>query len=235
MKRTGLPSAAVGALLAVVVVAVAGVALYLGSTLTPSRSAKPAPDSRVALIVVAPDAHGVTLPITIATYPLLASGPASESVDPSERAVVSGTSARSLGAAYPFGGGKAIAEAYGAARAVAAPHWIVIEARLLERFAPAGPVTVSLPRPVDVFDGTQLYSFPAGTARIPGDELGLLMDGVSRWTTGERAGVRRQLELEALKRVTSASVGMESLRTDLPEDQLTAWRERMRTEIASGK
>ena len=128
MRPGALSPIAVGAVLAVLAVAAVGVAFYLGSVGPAAHTAELAADARVVLIVVAPDAQGVTLPVCIAVYPALASGPASESVDPGQRATVSGTSAHTLAGAYPFGGGKAVAEAYGATHSVATPHWIAIDA-----------------------------------------------------------------------------------------------------------
>jgi hypothetical protein len=183
----------------------------------------------VLLIVVSPDASGVNLPVSLTLRSASASAPGSESVDPGMPATGSGTSARTLGAAYPFGGGRAVASALGAARGVAPPHWVVLDARTMAGLGSPGPVSVDLPRPVDVFDGVNLYSFPAGAAAVPTEQLGLLMTGVSGWTVAERAAVRRQIEIEIWRRLTSPGARLDTVRTDLTTDQVRLWVQQARS------
>ena len=71
--------------------------------------------------------------------------------------------------------------------------WIVVGPVALERLLGARRVAFALRDGVEVFDGTELYSYPAGSAQVPADEVARLMDGAAYVDESERASIRRDL------------------------------------------
>lgn len=141
-------------------------------------------------------------------------------VDPSSRVAVPGTSSNTLGDAYAFGGGAALAGAYARLSAVDTPAWIVIEPADWARIG--RPVSVYLPRPVDVFNGSELVSFPAGPVAATPAELGILLGGLQGLSGTERMAVLGQVAA-TLQRALAESAGSVKLGSDLSAGDLKAW------------
>ena len=146
---------------------------------------------------------------------------------------VSGTSANTLRAAYPYGGGQALAAGIAQARAVAEPHWVVVDGATLERLGAGTTLAVHLYRPVEVFDGTRLSSFPSGTVEVEASQVGPLMAGVARWRGVEPESVRRELAADTLSLLAAHTTNTTGVVTDLTTEQLSGWLARMRPFVSA--
>ncbi len=203
MTRRGFAAAIlIGALVAVV--ALVGGYLVLstsqnGRPLVPAKS-----DAGLLVALVLPDANGTEGARVLVYYP---PGTATGRViDPLTPAVVSGASAQTLGDALTFGGGATLAEAYGALAGVAAPEWIVVDQAAWNKLAPRG-LDVALPRPVDVFNGRDLVTFPAGEVALSSADTGVLLAAIHR-IVAWRAAVGTRF-----RRATAATISRRGLRS----------------------
>jgi hypothetical protein len=198
------------------------------------RSEELPADARVMLVVVAPDLRGIATPVAVTLYPAFPSGPASEPVNPETSVTVSGTSANTLRAAYPFGGGAALSTGIGQARGIPAPYWIVVDDAALQRLATGASIPVQLDKPIDVFDGKRLSSFPSGTVDAAVWEIGPLMAGVARLSPQQAAPVRTGLAAGVLRLAVAEGADTSGVATDMTPAQLSEWLTRMRPYAGSG-
>lgn len=234
MRKERLPFA-IGALTALVVVVVIVAAIVVGGG-GPSRRSKELPtDARVMVVVVVPDLHGVATPVAITLYPAFPSAAESEAVDPETPVTVSGTSANTLRAAYPFGGGATLSAGIAQARGIAEPYWVVIDQAGLQQLASGTTIRIHLDHPVDVFDGTRLSSFPSGTVEATPLQVAPLMAGVARLNSAEAASVRGELGAEVLRLAVANPADVSAVTTSLTPMQLSAWLERMRAYSLAGR
>ena len=219
---------AIGSILAVVAVAaVLGVTFARSGGLA-ARSRELPGDAHVMIAVVVPNVRGVAAPVAITLYAAFPSSADSESVDPATRATVSGTSAGTLRAVYPFGGGAALAAGVAQASAIPAPYWVVVDESDLQRLAPNATIRLHLDQPIDVFDGVRFSSFPSGTVDVPARQVPALMAGVERLSVSEAKLVRAEVASDVLQLVVAQAADTSGLTSDLTPAQLSAWLARMR-------
>jgi hypothetical protein len=174
----------------IVVVTVAVVAVV---ALPMTRSPMTKPGDRVLIVVAGRGGtDGGQVAQMIAVADMTGGGLRVGLVDPLTSVTVPGTSAGELRDAYAFGGGKAVSSAY--ARVSGAPALPVVAlaqqafVTLVDR---SGGVTVTVHAATSVFDGTRLYSFPAGSKRLSGsDVVALLSSGDYLKTAEERTTLR---------------------------------------------
>ncbi len=230
MKRGGfLPAILVGALF--------GCALLLVAALVAQRSLSGKPllaraDKGVLVGLVLPDQSGDIGVRAVVYYP---PGDApGRVVDPASHVVVAGTSSNTLGDAYAFGGGASLAAAYARLASVDTPAWVLVEPGAWKDIGRS--VSVHLPRPVDVFNGSNLVSFPGGEVLLGRDQVGTLLGGLSRLPAAERRAILGEVA-SALQDALTAADGRTKLGTDLTPGALTTWMsslgERSRPETAS--
>jgi hypothetical protein len=113
-------------------------------------------------------------------------------LDPQQEVTIPGTSSSKLLDAYPFGGGKAVADALGGGKTLNA-YVDVPEAEWVALLKRAGDISIVLPKSIEVFDGTRLVSFGEGTrtgvrCRRPGPAAGRRLPRHGRSDEGRRGG-----------------------------------------------
>lgn len=220
MKGRGLLAAVlVGAIAGVLVLAATMLALQrasAGQSLLGGRN-----QTGVLLAVVLPDAAGNQAARIMVYYP--PDGERPRVVDPLTPMVVPGTSADTLGDALTFGGGGAVAQAYAQLAGVGEPSWVVLDEEEWKRLD-AGGLSVRLPRPVDVFDGTDLVSFPSGDVVVQPADAGTLLAALDELDPAARAAVLGQAAASVQRDLASARAS-EGLRSDLSASGLRKWLE----------
>ena len=235
MTREGRSPAVVGAVLAVVAVATFVAVFVVRSGGLATRSKEVTADARVMLAVVVPDMRGVATPVAITLYPAFPDGPSGELVDPATRVTVSGTSANTLRAAYPYGGGAVLAAGIAQARAVPAPYWVVVDQGAQQRAAAGSRIRVRLGHPIDVFDGTRLSSFPSGTVDVAASQLAPLMAGARLLSGAEGTSVRADVAAAVVRMLVARGADTSGVATDLSPQQLSAWLARMRPYVPAAR
>jgi hypothetical protein len=201
-----------GALAAVVVVVIAGVGgyVYLESS---GALGKQKTLERAAVVFSSTAEDGAQLAQVIA---LVTDGGAKlEFIDPTTTATVPGTSYTKLGDAYPFGGAKAVAEAL-AARAGGPVAYVDVPEKAWASVIASGGVGVSLPRQIEVFDGTRMASFRAGESTVTAGDVPLLLQGAVYLSPLQRAAVIRQVGVPSLRGLGTAPAELaDAMETDL--------------------
>jgi hypothetical protein len=218
MTRRGiLVAILVGALLGVLVLAGALVALQRASTGEPVIGRRS--EQGVLLALVLPDSNGNQAARLLVYYP--PGGGTGTVIDPLTRAVVPGTSATNMGDAFTFGGGSALAKAYAEVSGVDNPAWAAVDEATWAAIAKSG-LSVQLPRPIDVFNGSELVSFPAGAVALDAGDLGVLLAGIHGLDPSARRAVLGDAAAALQRALTSSglSTGIES---DLSSARLKNW------------
>jgi hypothetical protein len=134
-------------------------------------------------------------------------------LDPQQEVTIPGTSSSKLLDAYPFGGGKAVADALGGGKTLNAyvdvpeEEWVA----LLKR---AGDISIVLPKSIEVFDGTRLVSFGEGTRTVSGVDVPALLRGAAYLDTADRMKVVGAVG-EASLRALAADATRTRVRTNL--------------------
>ncbi len=204
---------AVGAL---VVVALAFVALYATGRLGPTGVA--AEDlSRVVLIGAAPDETGDVVAQIIAIADVSGATASLEPVSPARAATIPGTTYDTLADAYPFGGGEGVAAALARATGGDRLPYVALNARALgAALEREGSVRLTLPAPMSVFDGEELFTLAAGTRTLDPDEVGAVFKGAPYLTDAQRGEL--DAELSGLLATLVTDTPHESAQTDLSAD-----------------
>ncbi len=154
-------AAVLGAVLALVCVAAVAGAAVLGN-LSTSAERDSAVNGPVLVAVVLPDADGVLTVRQMDVVQRMGTTLRLTGVDPLTSATVPGTSAKTLADAFSFGGGAGLAAAVAGATGDRVQAWIVVGPVALQELLGAQTVTFALLNGVEVFDGAELYSYPAG-------------------------------------------------------------------------
>lgn len=166
-------SLAVGALLGLVVVAVAIVAVLAGSGRI-AWFAEKEPPAEMLVVAVTDDADGAS----VAGIILLVTGDGEvEVIDPFSEVAIPGTSYSALRDALAFGGGQAVADAYArATEADPAPEWVVLPADAWQELVDdAGGAAATVPASANIFLNDELYLIEEGQQTLSGAELGALV------------------------------------------------------------
>jgi hypothetical protein len=107
-------------------------------------------------------------------------------LDPEQAVTIPGTSFSKLGDAYPFGGGKTVADVLSGSAAGPAAYVDVAEADWIALLERGGAVEVVVPKALEVFDGTRLVSFAEGTQTVPAADVPSLLRGANYLASAER-------------------------------------------------
>ena len=218
MKRSGFVTAIVIGVVVALMVLGAGLLFVRGETTGRSIVARRT-DSGLLVALVLPDANGTQGARALVYYP-----PGSGSgivVDPLTPAIVSGASGGTLGDALTFGGGAGLSAAYADTAEVRPPAYLVVDQAAWERLVPGG-VSVTLPQPVDVFNGSDLVSFPAGRVALDSGDAGVLLAAIHRLAPAERKVVLGEVAA-ALQRALGSSPLPPTLTSDLTPRRLKTW------------
>lgn len=113
-------------------------------------------------------------------------------VDPLTTVTVAGTGYDRLADAYPFGGGTGVARAYASASGgQPLPVIALTEAGLVALVDRVGGLTLTIPSGIDVFDGTKLYTFPAGPQKLTGVQVVALLSAIDFNDSAEERATMR--------------------------------------------
>ena len=137
-------------------------------------------------------------------------------LDPRQSATIPGTSYDKLGDAYPFGGGKAVADALAGDASARNAYVDVPEAAWIALLqARGGAVSVVLPKALAVFDGTRLVSFSEGTRTVAPVDVPALLRGAAYLETADRMRVVEAVGEASLSALAGAGGPAGAVRTDL--------------------
>lgn len=212
-----------GAGLGVLVVALA-VGWVVWQSMSSSAQRGPQPGAPVLVVLVMPDPDGVMLPRVIDEYVTEGAATSLRSLDPSMPATVAGTTAQTLAETYVFGGGNGVAGAVAHSEGAQPPQWVIVTPDALRTLVTSGSVTVNVPADMQVFDGTQLYSFSAGPQSVSLAVLPALFDGAPYLTRQQQADLRRQVGDALGSALASGTVTQESaFASSLRPAGLSAW------------
>ena len=216
--RAALLGAAL-AILAVVLVA-AAFAMHVLPVSPPAAK----PPSTVALALVLPAADGANAPRVIDVYVETPSGWTVRSVSPTTPADIPGTSASTLADAYSFGGGNGLAAALGANPGIPVDAWVVVNEAAWLQLHGHNALSIELPTDVEVFDGSQLYSYSESTTPVPAEELPQLLEGAAYLSAGGDESVREQVGDAVAKALEDAGgTGVAGVATSMPPAALQEW------------
>jgi hypothetical protein len=221
-----------GALVAVLLVAVvAGLAVaHVGPFAGSASSGAPAP---TVLALVAPGADGVLAPAVIDLYTPSSGGWSVKSILPTTPVAVPGTSGSTLADAYSFGGGDGLAQALASQTGGLTPHWVLVDSGTLARIA--GSFSLNLPSDIEVFDGSQLYSFPQGMTSVPATAVPQLLQGATQLPASDAQAVRDGLGDALASALSSAGpVALASVRSDLGDNSIADWLASIRAARRTG-
>jgi hypothetical protein len=216
----GARAALTGAVAAVVVLAVAaaGAWLYLRQSGALSKVQRP----KMVVVVFSGRAQDGAL-VAQAIVVTSADGSGARVVAPETSATVTGTTYGTLRDAYPFGGAAAVAKAV--ASGSEQVGWVdVPEKAWWDALDGSGGASVDLPKTIDVFDGSELYTFPEGSSTVRGDQASRLMNGIDYLAEADRARVRDAVTLASLKAMAeSGGVLPAGCSTNLSAEAYRAW------------
>jgi hypothetical protein len=218
-----------GAVAAIVVVAaVAGAGWYLSRGKVPIGEVTQA--DTVVVMLTGPAEDGATVAQLIAVADVSGSTLEVTDVDPATRVSIPGTSYDLLRDAYPFGGGPAVAEALTRIRGGKALPYLVIPSDMWST-EPSGSasVDVTLPRSVDVFDGTRLTTFASGGVRVAPADLPALLQGLGYLGAADRVKVRSSIADSFIRAMGTIPVQPGRVQTDLSADALAAFLQAVET------
>ena len=216
--------ALLGGVLGLVTVAVVVGLVLFGVVRTGAKRAQASAEEPVLVALALPNADGVNVPRAIDLYARVNGTLTLTAVDPGQAATVSGTSAKTLADAYTFGGGAALADAYALSGSAAAPAWVVVGQDPWNALRGGTPVELNIPAPLDVFDGTRLYSYSQGTVDVPVAEVRHVLDGAAFLSHALRQNIREQLGDSLVESLVSAGAAHRiELRTNLSDEDLSAW------------
>lgn len=208
---------AVIALVAVVAVSVALLASgRIGSTTVAAEDL-----TRVLLVGAAADENGDVVAQIVAVADV--SGPTAtlEPVSPATGVTIPGTTYDTLADAYPFGGGAGVAEALARDDGTDPLPYVALDARALAAAVEQeGSVRLTLPAPMSVFDGDELFTLPTGAQSLDPAELSAVFRGAPYLDPTHRAELDAELA-PLLARLVGVSA-FEAVDTDLSAEAYTA-------------
>ena len=175
--------------------------------------------TRVLLVAAAPDENGDVVAQIVAVLDLTASPDSLTPISPATPATIPGTSYSTIGDAYPFGGGGAVAAAFARAeKSDPLPYVAVGPDTLAGLLADMEPVRLTLPAGMSVFDGERLYTFGRGATSVDASELAAVFKGAPYLSASERAAL--DAELSEMLADALAGASPEALATDLSPEAL---------------
>jgi hypothetical protein len=180
----------VGALLAVLVVAGLAAAFALGVVPGAADRTAQASDGPVLVALVLPDADGITVVRVLTVFERAGDVLRATAVDPLTSATVPGTSATTLAEAYSFGGGAGVANAYAQLNGARDLPWVVVTPKGWTKLTSTAEIPVTIPADIEVFDGTELYSYAREATGFPAPEVDKVMNGAAHLSDTERAVLR---------------------------------------------
>jgi hypothetical protein len=197
-------------LLLLAVIAAGAYALYVTGVIAPKGV--PLEDlRRVLLVAASPDDQGDMVGQIIVVADTTKNPVALEALSPALEVSIPGTTYSQLGDAYPFGGGRAVAEALARARGGAPLPYVVIGPDMLSALVASadGGLSVTMPTAMSVFDGERLFTFVPGPRTLngaqlqAGRELAILLAGHRPGLAAEaaRGTLATDLSVEALERL----------------------------------
>lgn len=178
--------------------------------------------SRVVIVAASPDESGSVVGQIILIANVTESPATLEPVSPALEVSIPGTNYNTLADAYPFGGGAGTAAALARARNESALPYVAISAdELAAAVEAAGGMRVTLPAPMSVFDGDDLFTFKAGEQLLTAARVRAVLKGAPYLADREREALDASLA-EGLAGVLSAEPGVltGAARTDLAPDAL---------------
>lgn len=216
--------ALLGGLLGLATVAIVAWLVLSGLVPTGDERTQASAEGPVIVALVLPDANGVNVPRVIDLYSRADGKLTLTTIDPEQSATVSGTSAKTLADAYTFGGGAALVRAHALGSGATEPAWIVVGQDAWDALREGTPVSIDIPAPLEVFDGSRLYSYPQGAVSVPVAEVRHVLDGAQFLSSQLRRSVRVQLgDGIAESLATSGKDEQLALRTNLSDEDLAAW------------
>jgi hypothetical protein len=207
-----------GAILAVVLVAVLGVGGYLYSR-SVSGIVEVHPEDRVVLIFESPAEDGATIAglVTVVTDGRM------HDVSPDTTVTIPGTSYTRLSDAFVFGGGAAVARALGDTQSGHVAFVSVKESEWRAAIEATRGVFVDVPEKVTVFDGKKLTTIRAGKQTLSADDVGSLLRGLSYASPRQAQAIRRELERQMAVALAARAPTVNRLETSLSPAALELW------------
>lgn len=212
------------ALTAVVVVVAAAVILVQAGVLG-SRAVSADDLSRVLIVAASPDENGSVVAQVIAVVDVTTTPATLEPVSPALNVTIPGTTYDTLADAYPFGGGRGVAEALARARNEEPLPYVALTAdELAGAVEAAGGMRVTLPAAMSVFDGEDLYTFKAGEQTLSAARLQAVLKGAPYLADAEREKLDAELGAALAGLLAESPEPLASADTDLDESALAALR-----------
>lgn len=195
----------IGIVLALVVVAAGAVAAMMG--VLPIGPVKPDVPTKLLVVVTAPNKDASQ----VAALPFLlqveAQALVPSTIDPDQRVQVPGTSAQTLADAYPFGGGKAVAEAYAQVTGQEVPEWVAITP---DTWIPlvdgAKGIEVTVPEGISSYAQGKLTILQPGDQTLSGADVAALISALDYLPSDQREAVRSSVQ-KAVAGIVIANFG----------------------------
>lgn len=201
------------AVLALVVVVAAVVALYLTGRLG-STGVATEDLSRVVLVGAGADENGDVVAQIVSIADVSGAGATLEPVSPAMSVTIPGTTYDTLADAYPFGGGAGVATALARARGGDPLPYVALSASALEAaLEQQGSGKLTLPAPMSVFDGEELFTLSSGAQELTPAEVAAVFKGAPYLSADERAEL--DIELAELLASLVAETPFDQVDTDL--------------------
>ena len=195
----GVGRAVAGGVGAALVITVVAVVYVLASGVLDGDRATLPDEVVIALACEGEDGAIVTPLVAVVT---VADGSV-RSYDPLTEVTIPGTTYNELRDAYAFGGGPAVAAAIARLGDGTHPAYVILDADAWTTWVDAaGGLEFESPRPVDVFTGERLLSFPAGRQVLEGVETCEYLKGAAYLTDSQRERVAERFT-EALARAVA--------------------------------
>ena len=235
-RRVSCASRVLYMLLLLAVIAAGAYALYVTGVIAPKGV--PLEDlRRVLLVAASPDDQGDMVGQIIVVADTTKNPVALEALSPALEVSIPGTTYSQLGDAYPFGGGRAVAEALARARGGAPLPYVVIGPDMLSALVASadGGLSVTMPTAMSVFDGERLFTFVPGPRTLNGAQLQAVLKGAPYLPPTEREMLDAELgrELAILlaghRPGLAAEAARGTLATDLSVEALERLQERLAT------
>ena len=208
-----------GAVLAVVLVAVLGIGGYLYSR-SVSGILDVRREDRVVLIFESPAEDGATV---AALVTVVADGRMRD-VSPDTTVTIPGTSYTRLSDAFVFGGGAAVARALADTQSGGHVAFVSVkESEWRAAIEATRGVIVDVPEKVTVFDGKKLTTIRAGQQTLSADDVGSLLRGLSYASPTQALAIRRELERQMAAALAARASTVNRLETSLSPAALELW------------